>query len=51
MDVGYQAICQFLSSWGLFIGNISGANQPLRANRANFNMGHWIHIQEDAQGE
>jgi hypothetical protein len=26
-------------------GNISGANQPLRANRANFNLGQRINIQ------
>jgi hypothetical protein len=25
--------------------NISGANQPLRANRANSNLGHRINIQ------
>jgi len=32
-------------------GNISGANQPLRANRANFNLGHQINIQGDEQGK
>ena len=32
-------------------GNISGANQPIRANRANFNLGHWINIQGGVQGE
>ena len=31
-------------------GNISGANQPLRANRANFNLGHLIHIQGGCAG-
>jgi len=31
---------------GIFnFGNISGANQPLRANHANFNLGHRINIQ------
>ena len=34
------------------IGNISGANQPLRANYANFNLGHQINIQgERCRGE
>ena len=28
-----------------FKENISGANLPLRANHANFNLGHWINIQ------
>ena len=35
----------------LFIGNISGANQSLRANRVNFNLGHRINIQGEARGE
>ena len=29
-----------------YLGNISGANQPLRANRVNFNLSHRINIQE-----
>jgi len=28
-------------------GNISGANQPLRANYKNFNLGHQINISAD----
>ena len=28
-----------------FYGNVSGANQPLRANYGNFNLSHWINIQ------
>ena len=27
------------------IGNVSGANQPLRASYENFNLSHWINIQ------
>ena len=32
-------------SYGNIEGNISGANQPLRANCANFNLGRQINIQ------
>jgi len=32
------------------IGNISGSNQPFRANRANFNLGHQINIQGEGAG-
>ena len=28
-------------------GNISGANQPLRVNYGNLNLGHQINIQEE----
>ena len=27
------------------LGNISGANQSSRANRANFNLDHWFNIE------
>ena len=36
---------------GIKDGNISGANQPLCANHANFNMGHRINIQEEGRRE
>ena len=29
----------------IYVGNISGANQPLRANYGNFNLDHQINIQ------
>ena len=32
-------------------GNVLGANQSLRANYENFNLGHQINIQGGAQGE
>ena len=32
-------------------GNISGANQPLRANYENFNLGHQINIQGEGRRE
>ena len=35
----------------LQVGNISGANYPLRGNYANFNLNHQINIQGGAQGE
>ena len=31
------------------VGNISGANQPLRANYANFNLGRRINIQGEGR--
>ena len=35
----------------ILIGNISGANQPIRGNYANFDLGHRINIQgEGAEG-
>ena len=51
----YFIVCvRIINRWEcerLIIGNISGANQSLCANRANFNMGHWINIQGTAHGE
>ena len=35
----------------ILVGNISGANQPLRANYENFNLGHQINIQEEGRRE
>jgi len=32
-------------------GNISGANQSLRANNKNFNLGHQINIQGEGRRE
>ena len=34
-----------------FYGNISGANQPLRANYGNFNLSHQINIQGEGRRE
>ena len=29
---------------GFYVGNKSGANEPVRVNRVNFNLGHQINI-------
>jgi hypothetical protein len=34
----------------LIVGNVSGGNQPLRANYGNFNMSHTMLIQRRAHG-
>jgi len=47
----YDRLLQVLESSHVNKGNILGANQPLRANRANFNLGHQINIQGDEQGK
>jgi len=43
-------IGKIINSMPLLKGNISTANQLLRANRVNFNLGHRVHIQGGAQG-
>jgi hypothetical protein len=42
-------MCLFEGIWGIIIGNISGANQPLYANYGNFNPSHTMLIQRGAQ--
>ena len=34
-----------LPPWNIYVGNVSGANQPLHANYENFNLSHQINIQ------
>jgi len=34
----------------ILIGNISGANQPIRGNYVNFNLGHRINILGESTG-
>ena len=43
--LGHSTICHHGASLPKEQGNISGANKSLRANRANFNLGHRINIQ------
>ena len=37
--------CINLRKFPHLFGNVSGANQPLRANYGNSNLSHWINIQ------
>jgi hypothetical protein len=43
-------LCSILIAWSILGGNISGGNQPLRANYGNFNLSHMMLIQRRSHG-